>query len=398
MSVIVIDQIMGSYKTTFAIEYMKSRRLENFMYITPYLDEIKRIKTATKGYKEFTSPENKGHGKLESLKYLIRNEEDIASTHELFTHYDLETRDELKRTKYTLILDEVLDVLEPYPIKKDDLKILKDSKCITIDNDGYVIWNNDYKDYDSEYNEIKNLAESHMLFCLKDSILLWKYPPEIFSLFENVFILTYLFDGSIMKYYFDYHDIKYTKKCIKYSDNEYTLTNYEPSNNLKYKNLITIYEEPDKYKIFQKSSAFSKNWFDKNKDKFSLFKKCCYNFFRHICKCNCTEAMWTTFKDYKYHLKPRSYSKGFVSFNCRSTNEYKNKKYLAYLINVYPNPNLEVFFQLKNIAFNKDLYALSIMLQWIWRSQIRDNKEIIIYIPSDRMRNLLIKWLNNITI
>lgn len=35
MSVIVIDQIMGSFKTTFAIEYMKSRPLENFMYITP---------------------------------------------------------------------------------------------------------------------------------------------------------------------------------------------------------------------------------------------------------------------------------------------------------------------------------------------------------------------------
>jgi len=35
------------------------------------------------------------------------------------------------------------------------------------------------------------------------------------------------------------------------------------------------------------------------------------------------------------------------------------------------------------------------MLQWIFRSSIRDNKPINIYIPSSRMRNLLVKWLNN---
>ena len=395
MSVIVIDQIMGSYKTTFAIEYMKSRPLENFMYITPYLEEIKRIKLATKDKKQFISPENKGSGKLESLKYLIRNEEDIASTHELFRHYDLETREELQRTKYTLILDEVLDVLEPYPIKKDDLKILKDSKCINIDEEGYVIWNNDYKDYDSEYNEIKNLSESHMLFFLKDTVLLWKYPPEIFDLFENVFILTYLFEGSIMKYYFDYHEIQYTKKCVSKQNNKYILCDFKRSNTSKYKELITIYDEPNKYKLFQKPSALSKNWFEQNKDKCNIFKNCCYNFFRHICKSSCNEVMWTTFKDFKYFTKPRSYTKGFVSFNCRSTNEYNNRKYLAYLVNIYPNPNIEVFFQSKNIIFNKDLYALSIFLQWIWRSQIRENKEIIIYIPSERMKNLLIKWLDN---
>ena len=272
MSVIVIDQIMGSFKTTFAIEYMKSRPLENFMYITPYLEEIKRIKLATKDKKQFISPENKGSGKLESLKYLIRNEEDIASTHELFRHYDLETREELQRTKYTLILDEVLDVLEPYPIKKDDLKILKDSKCISIDEEGYVIWNNDYKDYDSEYNEIKNLSESHMLFFLKDTVLLWKYPPEIFDLFENVFILTYLFEGSIMKYYFDYHEIQYTKKCVSKQNNKYILCDFKRSNTSKYKELITIYDEPNKYKLFQKPSALSKNWFEQNKDKCNIFK------------------------------------------------------------------------------------------------------------------------------
>ena len=33
------------------------------------------------------------------------------------------------------------------------------------------------------------------------------------------------------------------------------------------------------------------------------------------------------------------------------------------------------------------------MLQFIWRSAIRDGKEIWIYIPSIRMRTLLKKWI-----
>ena len=35
------------------------------------------------------------------------------------------------------------------------------------------------------------------------------------------------------------------------------------------------------------------------------------------------------------------------------------------------------------------------MLQWIWRSAIRDGKPINAYIPSKRMRELLINWMND---
>ena len=40
------------------------------------------------------------------------------------------------------------------------------------------------------------------------------------------------------------------------------------------------------------------------------------------------------------------------------------------------------------------MFALSEMLQWIWRSRIRQGESINIYVPSKRMRNLLLDWLN----
>lgn len=42
-------------------------------------------------------------------------------------------------------------------------------------------------------------------------------------------------------------------------------------------------------------------------------------------------------------------------------------------------------------------WALSEMIQWIWRSAIRDGEDIYIYIPSERMRNLLSDWIDEVS-
>ena len=62
-------------------------------------------------------------------------------------------------------------------------------------------------------------------------------------------------------------------------------------------------------------------------------------------------------------------------------------------INLFPNKEVLDFFKCNNIEINQDLYSLCELLQWIWRSQIRDGKPINIYIPSERMRTLLKLWM-----
>ena len=45
MNITVIDSIMGSGKTTWAIDYMnKAPADQKFIYITPFLNEVDRIK------------------------------------------------------------------------------------------------------------------------------------------------------------------------------------------------------------------------------------------------------------------------------------------------------------------------------------------------------------------
>jgi len=39
-------------------------------------------------------------------------------------------------------------------------------------------------------------------------------------------------------------------------------------------------------------------------------------------------------------------------------------------------------------------YALTELIQWVWRSRIRKGEPITVYLPSMRMRRLFEEWLH----
>lgn len=119
------------------------------------------------------------------------------------------------------------------------------------------------------------------------------------------------------------------------------------------------------------------------------------NFFRTVSKTNSEDNMYTVFKSYTKYIKGKGYSKGFVPCNARGTNEFKDKKALAYLVNFFMSPEIRQFVNHYDLIFDEDMCSLSALLQWMWRSQIRNGKPIDIYIPSERMRELLNNWIQN---
>lgn len=402
---------MGSGKTSWSIQHINRNPFDNFLYITPFLDEVERIVNNTN--RDFKQPAYKGGTKLENLNELLACQYDIASTHELFKKLTDESREYIKNGHYTLILDEVLNAIDPYDdIRKHDMKLLQDSGCITIDQDGFVIWNQEKADYDTQYNRIKILAENKSLLYVNQKLLLWRYPPEIFTLFDKVFILTYLFDASVLKNYFDLYHIQYEKKSILHENSKYTLTDFFIPDTTKYANLINIYDGNLNNNIKQKQNGLSSTWFKvQNKTNMQIIqqlKRNLNNYFRNILNAKSETIMWTSFKDYQTKLRGKGYSKefkteqlkeidsayGFLSCNARATNKYSNCYNLAYCVNIYLHPAISQFFRQKGISINEDLYGLSEMIQWIWRSRIRNREKINIYIPSIRMRTLLKSWLD----
>ena len=150
-------------------------------------------------------------------------------------------------------------------------------------------------------------------------------------------------------------------------------------------------------RIENKKTDFSKSYYinDKknNKEKIERLKKNLINYFKNAAKGKGEDNAWTVFKDFQSLLKGKGYTKGFVDCSARSTNEYKHKQNLAYLCNRYYSPVIKNFFIDKGVDIDEDEWALSELIQWMFRSCIREIKPINMYIPSSRMRNLLIKWL-----
>ena len=159
---------------------------------------------------------------------------------------------------------------------------------------------------------------------------------------------------------------------------------------------INIYYGNYNENFRQKYNGLSKTWFNArtNKQNIIQLQRNLYSYFRYILHAKSDTIMWSTFKDFQSRLRGKGYSNGFISFNCRSTNKHIDKYNLAYAVNVYIHPGITQFFQQRNIEINEELYALSEMLQWIWRSRIRKGENINIYIPSMRMRQLLKNWLD----
>lgn len=388
----VVDSIMGSGKTSKIINYInESNRDDKFIYITPYLTEVARVKENCK-CKRFKDPLNKGKGKMDSFLKLVINGDNIITTHALFKGISLDDIELIKAQGYTLVMDEVFDVISETTLKKDDLTMLFNDNVLKVMDDGKVVWLK--PEYDCRYNDIKNMALTDSLYMINNTMFVWAFPVPIFEAFEKTFVLTYLFDGQLQKYYYDLFNIKYDYVSVGKIDNEYEFVEYryrEDISNLH--NLIHIEKDSRLNRVGDNEYALSKNFYRKNEKMCEILKKNTYTYFNNRCKSKSGDNMWTTFKDYKGKCSGKGFTKGFVSLGARATNEYVDKKSLAYLSNVYINPYIVKFFIDKGVDVDQDMYALSELLQWIWRSQIRRGDDINLYIPSSRMRKLLDDYL-----
>ncbi|MED3912835.1 hypothetical protein P4597_27520 [Peribacillus simplex] len=394
---------MGSGKTSAAISLMNKDKDTNFIYITPYLDEVKRIKSSTQ--RKFYEPDYYRNNKIYSSKFdslhsLLSEEKNIVSTHALFKRANRTTRDLIYNGNYTLILDEVMDVVDKLDIKKNDLEGLY-ALGLVYEKDGYLLWNEDKTEWDSRYNDIRDMALNYNLFVYKDSILIWTFPADIFDSFKEVYILTYQFEAQIQKYYYDLHNIQYNKYIASNDSNQYQFTlipdNYsEKEIKDKIKEKVNIIEHDKLNRIGDDKFSLSKSWYRNAPDEvLTQLKRHTENYYRNVVNSKANENLWTTFKDYKTKVQGKRYTKAFVSLNVRATNEYKDRTNCAYLLNRFPNTVIDNFLISKGIHMNKDYYAISEALQWIWRSAIREGNPINLYMPSKRMRTLIKQWLND---
>lgn len=393
MKLNVIDAGCGVGKTTAMINFInQNENEERYLYITPFLTEVERIKNACKT-KNFLEPKELPT-KTDDLIRLMEKGYNIISTHALFKKITDEVLDLSKFNDYILIIDEAADVVEEIDISKNDLKTII-TEYARVDENNNLEWM--VPEYEGRFEDYKNMIQiggvkAHRSMTGEIISLVWTFPIEIFESFKEVYILTYMFNGQ--RAYYEYNHVDINNLYVK----DFQLTTEEQHYNYdEQKKLITIIDDPKLNSIGDSKGSLSMSWFYRNKNN-KLVKKVqnnIYNYFYHkVGKIPMNQKLWTTFKEYKDIVKGKGYAGAFQPINIRATNDFRDATAVAYIANRYMKPTLKHFFESEGIDVDEDAYALSELLQFIYRSAIRDNKPITVYIPSQRMRTLFTEWLN----
>lgn len=408
-AITIIDGLCGSGKSTYMLNWVTEQPPSTkIIWVTPFLDEISRVLNhvnSSRKFVEFLEPEKVMGKKFDGFKRLVDNGVNIVCTHSIFGMLDQDTIQSIKLSGYVLIIDEALDVLEQRAVFKQDVEAMLEKKIISISPEGYVEWTGDAIGYSEEGDHSR-----HKDFIVKNRVKLYDntlvkvFPIESLTAFKRVFILTFLWEGQWMKLWMDMHGVQYQMKSIDQdAQGNYIMIEYKKPNVNEIKPLVNIYEgkmnevgkgDASGNDIFTYSRLKSLN---ANNGKIKQAQKHLENWFKNTVKAKQSEIIWTTSLEAEKHFRTVfTRPKRFVVWNKRSTNEYRDTHKLAYLLNKHASPSLVQFFRSQGVEVDQrfmELHSLSNIIQWVWRSRIRQGKSIDLFIPSERSRRLLKQFL-----
>lgn len=407
----VCDAIMGSGKSEAAITYMNEHPETKFVYITPYLTEAERIVAACDNLEIFEPCGDKTYqrSKVCHTEQLIRQEKSIATTHNAFRRYSPEMAELIREKKYTLIIDEDVNLLEVLDFHYNDIQAAIDAGYLTKQESGdYSLVDENYKG--NLFRELfsvirrKNISKHHSLKN-REVFFCWLVPVDIINAFQDVFVLTYLFEGQDLYNMFRINEISYSNIYISrqgVQSGTFRFTDdisdrYVPEYVGRIREVVRVEMDRKLNAVGVGRTALSEGWFGKNPDKVDQLRKNLVNIFHNRYKVKSGERIWSTYVKKKDKLTGDGYKKSFVAFNVKATNKYRQCRAAAYCVNLFMNVSQKLYYVDHGIEVDEDAYALSAMVQWIWRTAIRDGKEIQLYVPSERMRLLLLKWMDDIS-
>lgn len=446
MRITVIDAPCGAGKTTWAIQEMDSHPEQAYIYCSPLLDELKRIKAASREHC-FWEPENYDSTKIDDFNHLLADKKDIVVTHQTFLNATQETLSLISEGEYRLVIDEALEVISEFNsidsvekdqtqmIKPGDIKFLIDNEHIGVDDGGKVRWNGAVY-AQGKFEELARLSYLGRVYLARGKLMVCIFPPEMFSLFSEISILTYLFEGSVLDAYFSIFGMEYAKASVRNDEGKMVVTDYDSSIDQAFRTeareLITLCNSS---KLNEDRVNYSSTWYKNHAPKqkkggekspeFLKIKGHLTTFFKNIAVLDGMKAkaangdiMWSCPKEYKDTLKGPGYTfirritkeetEGltpkeieelkkeldcWVPCNAKATNDYADRWALAYCCDLSLNPMLAGLFADHGVRFSQEQFALSALIQWVWRSRVRKGEPVYLYLPSRRIRKLFRDWL-----
>ena len=354
-----------------------------------YKDADERFNCVTSSFKHPIPTDN--GGKSANLLKLIQNNQNIVGTHSLYKLLSQDVYRELKSRNYHLILDETLNTVEKWDgggFSRVQIKDMWDRGIIYQDNNtGRVRWEERTAHKLPEETilpSVKRLVDNGNLLTYKDTnIILWIFPIDFLTCFDSVTILTYNWEGSIMQKYLNKFGV------------EQVITKQEDRDELERDMFSRIHIlDNKKMNAIGSQTFYDLSHADTRKmckdNNICTLKKNLINWFNNmnVGQTKDDRAV-STFKDCQHKLRGHGYSKSFLPLNLRAVDCYKHITTVAYCCNLFQDKSVRNYLEMSKE--DEGRWSYNELLQWLCRFAIRDEDEINLYIPSKRMRELLIK-------
>ena len=257
-----------------------------------------------------------------------------------------------------------------------------------------------------KFSELFIFAKSHRLINIEDSgekqrFYFWSLQKELFQLSDEMYVLTYMFDGMPMRALLEMNRIKYRHIGVECVDGVYRFTDTpQPDHDPHLKDKIHICSDQRLNEIGSRENALSVRWTQNaiSDGRIDRLRKNINTYFvNHVPKEISSDGrLWCTFKDAVSAVRSKGFFNSHLAWTARATNDFRDRQAMAYCVNLYLNPNIQRYFAINGVSIDAEQYALANMVQWLWRGCIRDGNDMWVYIPSKRMRDLLTGWLDRL--
>ncbi|RUX21431.1 hypothetical protein EOA27_06025 [Mesorhizobium sp. M2A.F.Ca.ET.037.01.1.1] len=400
--VLVIDRPCGFGKTTKMIQSFRSDR--RYLVITPLLSEVERI--IEKSEVPFDQPDDEGRSKRDSLRELLSSGKNVATTHALYTDIVALANDGLL-DGYDIIIDEVPEVCRAInggKIKSFQ-RLYVETGYATVDPDTYRVtatekWHDEAHDVNDTLREnLYRLASARTLFLIDGVFFMWALPETLLHVGRSFTVYTFMAEGSMLLAYLRKIGIAYTLDEDAEANEAFRL---------KARELITIEKIPSLHGVSLSYTGQTTS-VDGRRVSNALRGLRRYDLGDDLSGVlvTCAKSSWylngLDNDDVKQGrpAKPGPYASGSRMFDgatwlantTRGTNDYIDKSTLVYLWDQHINPYVNRWLGIGRDGVEQDQYALTELIQWVYRSRIRRGEKITVYLPSYRMRSILEDYL-----
>lgn len=402
----LLDKIMGSGKSTAVLDWCEKNPETPFMYVTPLLSESEQRVVDACVVSKFIAPvRDSNKTKSEHLLDLLCSGVNVSITHELYGMLSDKHLQAIKQNKYTVILDEEVSFIEPVTeYSVEDFKYLRSLNQIKAEEDGKLLWmNNDDICFNTKYSKLMSMCRLGMIYQSKRSEdwFVTQLPIDLVLCAERVILITYLFKGSVMDSFLKIKGI---------SVEDFTEVEVKETDKKIIRDLIEFVGKPQCEKW--SGESLSSSWYKSANQKTLTDLANSIRAIGVTNKAKGSDLLWCTPSSVarprtsvSKKVNPKGYSAGkgdvvngiasgsFLPCSSRATNNYRDRSVMVHCYNRFPHVTVSCFLEDYGAAVDSNQFALSELLQWIWRSRIRQGEPIKLCILSKRMRKIFQEWL-----